>query len=40
MRSKTKIVEREEMAVARQWHCKNLYAATNAHTTTEEMLGH
>jgi hypothetical protein len=32
--------QREKTAVARRRHGKNLSAATNAHATTEEALGH
>jgi hypothetical protein len=32
------MVEQEDAAVARQWNCKQISAATNKHVTTEELL--
>jgi hypothetical protein len=37
-RLKPGIVEQEEEAIARQWRCKHVSAATNQHATVEELL--
>jgi hypothetical protein len=35
---RTETVEQEEAAIARQWHCKHVSAATNKHATLRDAM--